>query len=374
MSVSTHERPAPPRGHFDRIRGLWRSSDAGRLPHALLLHGPRGIGKYRSARYFALGLFCRDPEARVNGPCGICGPCKRFASGSHPDAFAVDPVLEEREIIPISRIAARDEGSKEELQSVEDFLNLRAAEGGWRVLMIRECDRMNSAAQNALLKMLEEPAPGVLCLLETSRPGGLLDTVRSRCTAVVFPALDREDARAVLLEQGVDPAACDSLARWSGGSPGEALRLLEGGIEDVHRILLALLSGKITSPEGAKAFWNLDIEGTGSTPTARLRSRARFALDLATVLLLDRERVMAGVDPRGLRLGAAFEGPDGAHWAMISAARAEAQREELLEACLDLSSNVAPEAALERAFLALTTTAGGKEKRAGRVERNPERV
>lgn len=372
--MSTLERPAPPRGHLERIRGLWRSSDVGRLPHALLIHGPRGIGKYRSARYLALGLFCQDEARRDLGPCGACGPCKRFLSGSHPDAFAVDPVLEEREIIPISRIAARDEGSKEDLPSVEEFLNLRAAEGGWRVLMIRECERMNSAAQNALLKMLEEPAPGVLCLLETSRPGGLLDTVRSRCTAVEFPALGREDARAVLLEQGVEASACDGLARWSGGSPGEALRLREGGVEDVHRILLALISGKLSSPEGAKAFWNLEIEGSGNTPTARMRSRVRFALDLASTFLQDRGRVLAGVDPSRLRLGAAFEGPDGAPWARISAARADTQREELLEACLDLASNVAPEAALERAFLALTPPPGGEEKRSARVERNPERV
>ena len=173
---------AEPRGHAEAVRGLWRAAARGRLPHALLFEGPDGTGKFLAARWLAQGLLCAGGPG---DPCGACGPCRRLLSGgeqgNHPDCALIDPVQEETESISIDRIAERT-GRGEKRESAEAFLRLRPAEGGWRVLVIRDADRMLPPAQNALLKTLEEPSPGTLLVLVTARPAALLDTVRSRAS------------------------------------------------------------------------------------------------------------------------------------------------------------------------------------------------
>ena len=207
-----------PLGHREVIEGLWRARALGRLPHALLFEGPAGIGKYHSALWFAQGLFCeRSAQPDWSEPCGECGGCKRCTAGSHPDLFVLDPLAEELESIPVARIAARDDGG----DSASDFFSLRPMEGGMRIAIMREFDRANVQAQNALLKTLEEPGDSALIVLESARPDLLLATVRSRCVVVRFEALEHGDARAVLGAAGAGGLRCGAPGRLGRGVSGQ---------------------------------------------------------------------------------------------------------------------------------------------------------
>jgi DNA polymerase-3 subunit delta' len=100
-----------PLRHDAVVRGLWRAAAAERLPHALLFHGRRGIGKYRAARWLAQGLFCARgvPAGSGGEPCGACGPCRRFLSGNHPDVLAIDPVETQAETLRLHWLVRRDD-------------------------------------------------------------------------------------------------------------------------------------------------------------------------------------------------------------------------------------------------------------------------
>jgi DNA polymerase III delta' subunit len=281
---------SPPLGHDDVVHGLWRAADLGRLPHALLLEGVAGIGKFRAALWLVQGLFC-DARGMGEGPCGRCGPCRRVAARSHPDLFVLDPLELELESIPIGAIVEREDDH----DPVCNFLALRAMEGGLRAVVVREFERANVQAQNALLKTLEEPGASTLLLLETSRADLLLDTVRSRCVNVRFEGLSPEQTREILSTHGLTGQRAETLARWAGGSPGRALALERGGAVEMRELLGEVLSGKCDPFEATERLLELPGEFGGKTPTAQVRGRVRAALDLCSAILRDGLRSCAGV-------------------------------------------------------------------------------
>lgn len=343
-------RVEPPRGHAALVASLWSAAARGRLPHALLLEGPEGIGKFHAARWLAAGLLCANGPG---APCGACGPCKRVASGgpggNHPDLLTVDPVEDDEESIRVHRIARR-EGEGDD--SVEAFLGLRAMEGHGRVVLVRESHRMNVAAQNALLKTLEEPRPGTHLVLETSRTDALLPTILSRCVRLRFEPLSPADCRAVLAEAGLDGERAERLARWAEGSPGRAKGLAARGSEAMREHLEDLLLGRDTAQRVAARIEEVEGEFHGARPTAKARDRARTALDLVLAVLRDLRRARAGADPEGL--------PHGDLAAVLAEAgrlpgeRGLGRRIELvLESRADVERNLTPDALVERALLAV---------------------
>ena len=338
--------PAP-RGHATAIENLWASARAGRLPHGLFFHGPSGIGKYAAMEWLARGLLCQHGPG---APCGLCGPCKRLAVGSHPDVLRLDPVAEDQEELTIHFIAQRDDRPPTAYQGmcVEEFLSLRAGEGGWRIVLLRETERMNEPAQNAFLKTLEEPSSNVLLAMECGRPGALLDTIRSRVVEVGLHALTEDDTRAVLGEHGLDASEAALLARMGEGSPGRALDLRE------HGALLALESMadafRGQRPPAVLRAELFEVEGkfSGRTATAQKRSRVTEWLDLLVGILRDHERFLAGLPEDRLPLG---------NWASDLPAIPEALRRDrldhVLQARQDVGLNLAPETLLERALTAI---------------------
>jgi len=369
VSAAETRPGAPPRPlrHDELVARLWRAAGAGTLPHALLFHGPAGIGKFAAARWFAAGLLCagRRQVESGEGPCGVCGPCKRFAAGSHRDVFVLDPVAEDEEHIKIARLVRRPD-EEESGPNVRDFLSLKAAEGPWRIVIVREMERIRHSsdeAQNALLKMLEEPGAGVLWVLETSRPEALLETVLSRCTRLAFEPLTRAEVEAVLAAHGLHGPYAQALARASGGSPGRALALHEAGALELLEKIAATLAGGEAPLAAARAAWQAEGRHAGRTVAARARARARALVDLALEVALDLGRAAAGLDPDALAHGelarelaraGALPGPAGM--------RRLAER--LLEVRADLELNLDPQTALERAFLALGDSAPRSLRRA----------
>lgn len=190
---------------------LWRQlmarRSAGRLPHALLLSGPPGLGKARFSERLAQSLLCEAPQA--DAACGHCAACQLFVAGTHPDYLTVQPDGDGR-VIKVDQI-----------RTLCARLSQTSARGGFRVARLAPADAMNVNAANSLLKTLEEPGAKTLLLLETSQAGLLSATLRSRCQRLSFTAPSTEGAQAWLRSQGVaDPVL--ALAQ-AGGAPLKAL-------------------------------------------------------------------------------------------------------------------------------------------------------
>ena len=174
------------------------------LPHALLLQGPRGIGKLVFARALAQALLCESPGAESYA-CGKCSACAWFEGGAHPDFRQIEPVTVEGE--------DGDEGKKkvsigvDQIRVLPGFINVSSHRGGPKVVVLHPAEALNVNAANALLKSLEEPPERTFFLLVSHRPHQLLPTIKSRCRQLPLHAPDAAAASAWLAGQGVrEPA------------------------------------------------------------------------------------------------------------------------------------------------------------------------
>ncbi|MGE0384810.1 MAG: DNA polymerase III subunit delta' [Gammaproteobacteria bacterium] len=209
-------------------RNLWQARAAGRLGHAVLLAGARGVGKEQFALALAGGLLCQAPTDA--GGCGICRACAMFAAGSHPDFMRLG-CEEDSDTIKVDRIRA-----------VVEFMNLSRHEGVYKVVMIAPAEAMNRAAANGLLKTLEEPPAGAIFLLVAHEPGRLPATVRSRCQRIAMRAPEAM-ARAWLEDQLGAQAPVDDLLALGNGAPLAALALSGTDAVARRRSLAADLRG-----------------------------------------------------------------------------------------------------------------------------------
>jgi len=209
---------APPsRGMHRPARFLVRGHDAaaahlaelfnGTPPHALLIVGPRGAGAGTLARDAVATLLCATPVD--GGPCGTCRPCRLVASGNHADLVRIEPS------------GASDQIGIEPIRELVAGLALLPIEGGRRVALIERADRMNEAAQNALLKTLEEPPTYTHLVLSAAEDATLLPTIRSRCATVRIGLPEAAAAAELIAERlSVDAATATRLLRMAGGRPG----------------------------------------------------------------------------------------------------------------------------------------------------------
>jgi DNA polymerase III subunit delta' len=200
---------------------------AGKLPHALLIHGVQGVGKLALAERIAQLLLC-EAESGAK-PCGRCDGCRWFLAGSHPDLRRLEPESlakeiepEEGEAAPAKKTAKPSTEIKiEQVRGIADFLNLRSHRGRLRVALVHPAEDMNLTAANALLKGLEEPPSGAMFLLVSHRPASLLPTIRSRCVMVPVPVPPKKTALEWLSGQGVKGA--ERWLAYAGGAPLRAL-------------------------------------------------------------------------------------------------------------------------------------------------------
>ena len=189
----------------------------GRVPHAVLLVGPDGVGKTTLAIDLAAGLLCTADLA--SRPCRACRACRLVDSGGHLDLHRLGPVGPSRQVV-IGGPEAKFRGVRELVSE----LALMPVEGGARVAVIEGADRMNEDAQSALLKTLEEPPAGVTIILCADQEGRLLPTVRSRCLRVRLGLVGPRDIEAILIDHDVaDPPTASRLGRLAAGRPGLAL-------------------------------------------------------------------------------------------------------------------------------------------------------
>jgi DNA polymerase-3 subunit delta' len=222
---------------------LWQQIHAmrARMPHALLLQGRMGIGKLDFAETLAGALLCERQTADGHA-CGQCDSCNWYAQGNHPDVRIVEPedggAGDEEESAEVKPTRKSQIISVDQVRELAEFLGLSSHRSSMRIVLLHPAEALNAASANALLKMLEEPPPGVLFILVTHQPQRLLPTIRSRCNKIDMPFPERAQAESWLAQQGIAQAA-ERLA-YVGGAPLLALQLEEGAekrLADLHKEL-----------------------------------------------------------------------------------------------------------------------------------------
>ncbi|MEL6242154.1 MAG: DNA polymerase III subunit delta' [Pseudomonadota bacterium] len=221
--------------------------NTGRLHHAWLLNGPRGVGKatlaWRIARFLLAtpdpggdDMFGGPPPATTLDIDTEHPVARRVAAGSEPGLFSVTRSPNDKGDRMRSDIVVDD------VRKLSGFFQLSAADGGRRVVIVDSADEMNVNAANALLKMLEEPPARATLLLVSHQPSRLLPTIRSRCRTLRLATLTPTDMDAALDQAGLETARdAAALSELSGGSVGEAVRLsLLGGLQ-IYAEIIGLL-------------------------------------------------------------------------------------------------------------------------------------
>lgn len=225
-----------------QILEWWAS---GRMPHALVIAGPKGIGKstlaYRIARFLMSHAAVQEESlfGAPEVPTSLSVPqtdkvFSLIASGGHPDMMTIERSFDDR------KNAQRDDLLIDDVRGVPNFLRMTASMGGWRVVMIDDADTLNRNAQNALLKVLEEPPPQSVLILVAHSAGALIPTIRSRSRVLTLEPLSKADFTTLVKRGAPDlmQGDIDPLMDYSAGSPGQALDLLEqGGVAGIRGVL-----------------------------------------------------------------------------------------------------------------------------------------
>ncbi|TCS39490.1 DNA polymerase-3 subunit delta' [Paucimonas lemoignei] len=216
-----------------------------RMPHAILIHGPAGIGKTLFAERFAQALLCESPDVAGHA-CGECASCGWFAQYNHPDYRRVRPeALDEAEG---SATEGEDDdgetkkGSKstrapskdiriDQIRALADFMNVSTHRQGKRVVLLYPAEALNGAAANALLKTLEEPPPDTVFILISNSLDRLLPTILSRCRKFGLALPPIEEALSWLKAQGV--ADADIWLAEQGGAPLAALEMSQSESREI---------------------------------------------------------------------------------------------------------------------------------------------
>lgn len=269
-----------------------------RLHHAVLIHGPAGIGKSAFAAELARSLLCEAPLPGGRA-CGRCHACHWFEQGNHPDFRRLAPAAEDARD---GEGAADEEGGRkpagkpaarasrdiriDQVRALERFTEVGAHRGAAKVVLIDPADALNSAAANALLKTLEEPSGATRFLLVTARADSLPATVRSRCRALPLALPPAEAATAWLArDAGVDPAQARAWLAAAGGAPLRARRFADPAEAAIHRMVVETLAG---------------IPETGIVQAAEALADVAPATWIAALQswTVDLQRVCAGAEPR----------------------------------------------------------------------------
>lgn len=243
-------------GHADIKRQMRDMALSGRVPHALLLHGPAGSGKFQLARAFASRLHCTDPTPQGE-PCGRCSACVQVDAFSHIDTIYVFPVvkLEKMKFTPVSAdfmeefkefvrlspfmdfdkwASSFDKKNAQpviyttESDSLEQKLSLTSGISRYKTVLIWLPEKMNEATANKLLKLIEEPLGETVFVLVSNDVSAVLPTIRSRCRPIEVLRLSDEDVASYLVSHAaVDPGDALALAHCAEGNVNMALRALD---------------------------------------------------------------------------------------------------------------------------------------------------
>ena len=254
---------------FKRVR---TAAACGKSVHAYMLQGPDGIGKRSFALLLSAALLC--PSAQP--PCLECSVCSRVLAGLHPDVHIFTGA---KKNISVGEVRTLTERSLES-----------SYEGGRRVFIINNAHTMTQAAQNCLLKTLEEPEGSAVFILITSSPGAMLSTVRSRCRCIRIGERSAQDITAALCRMGYPEETARRAASVCGGNIGSAIAACSGSagqselalklLESAERGSLSEVSALLS---GCRDCLEDVLKNAESLLASRLESRPE---DLRTLVLI----------------------------------------------------------------------------------------
>ena len=315
--------------HRQRARGHEAARDAvlaqvaaRRLPGAILLHGPRGVGKATLAFELAGAILAAtgdEPRHRVQ---------EQITAMSHPNLFLLRRRPKEgKGYYTVIRV--------EDVRGLRDSLHHTRGRSGHRVAIIDSIDDCNPSAANALLKTLEEPPADTTFVLVSHRPGQLLPTIKSRCHNLALRPIADELVRDVLLEDqpGLDAVALERAIVLAGGRPRRALETLALGPDSALGALQAWLSNPLVSPAAIQLAL---ADALGSDPQAPDLSFAREMLD---DWIADEARNAAMHQGSRMRLASANELWDKAHALFAEADEINLDMKQTLAAIFDAIRN-----------------------------------
>lgn len=199
-------------GHEDIISRFKSSIETGHVSHAYIISGEEGSGRSTLAYCFAKALECETggPEA-----CGECKSCKQAESGNHPDIIYV--THEKPNLISVDEI--RDQ--------VVNSMQIKPYSSKYKIYIIKEAEKMNEGAENALLKTIEEPPEYGIVILITTNPERLLPTIRSRCLSIMTKPVQEKAIRDYILNTyDVDEEKASFVVEYAQGNLGKAIILV----------------------------------------------------------------------------------------------------------------------------------------------------
>lgn len=241
--MTVHPMPYP--WLQDEMAWLEGYIESDRVPQALLLHGPSGVGKRWLAERWIHQLLCEAPGIQI---CGICQSCQLLLAGTHPDFERIEP-------------EEKGKGLKvDQVRTLIDHLALKPQYQGYRCVLIEPAHLMNLSAANALLKTLEEPSEKTVIVLVSSHPQALPATILSRCQKLLVQKPDKALALEWLRSRSKAGDAALALSA-AGGAPLRALAYLEADAPARQRQTIDSLYAVILGKEDPLALAERWLEG-----------------------------------------------------------------------------------------------------------------
>jgi DNA polymerase-3 subunit delta' len=227
-------------GQDAAIKSLSDAYRGGRLAHGLVFFGPAGVGKATTAAALAGVFLCKKPQGLE--ACNSCESCRAMSAGVHPDYHVIT-----RELVRLHDKTGKSKATQISVEVIRKELlekaSLKTSIGQGKVFLIEEAELTTTAAQNAMLKTLEEPSGRALIILLTTRIEDLLPTIRSRCQIIRFAPLDRGRVGAELTKRGIPQDTAEAAAELAAGSLGDALKWIEDGTLAAAREIAGAVDG-----------------------------------------------------------------------------------------------------------------------------------
>ncbi len=251
----------------DRAINILQSSIISRkIANSYLFYGHEGVGKFKTALLFGMALNCHTTQS--SRPCGVCSSCRKFLSFSHPDFLYIFPTpninisldgeiknqkflseyqgyIENKIRTPHKQFvfSGNSEIRIDMIRMLQHRINMTPNESSYKVYIVENADKMNTATANAFLKTLEEPPGDSIIILTTSQEHSLLPTILSRCQKIPFNKLSNDSIEKFLFKNhDVSVLRAKTIAKIANGNLEHAINLVEEDTGEARQIMFHFLS------------------------------------------------------------------------------------------------------------------------------------